>query len=49
VILEFPIETMLVTIDEPGSPGIKCLGLNGVTKVACEPDDGNHHILKITL
>ena len=49
VILEFPIETMLVTIDEPGSPGIKCLGLNGVTKVACEPDDGNHHTLKITL
>ena len=49
MIFEFPIETTLETIDEPGSPGLRCEGLNGVDRVTCEPDDGNHHILKMTL
>jgi len=51
LIIEFPTESMLVTIDEPGSTGIKCEGLNGVTTngIICLPSDGNHHILEVHL
>lgn len=38
-----------MTIDEPGSPGLKCQGLNGVETVTCIPSDGNHHVLEVHL
>jgi hypothetical protein len=37
LLIEFPVESQLVTINEPGSTGIKCTGLNGITKVICLP------------
>ena len=51
LIIEFPIESKLVTIDEPGSTGIKCEGLNGVTQngVGCVLSDGSQNILEIHL
>lgn len=37
LIIEFPKESSLVTIDQPGSTGIKCTGLNGIKSVICLP------------